>query len=492
MKSNLKTKRIMLIILGILFVFIPILTNNPRFTTSEFKHDNLKVSAISGKIYIDGNSGWAAFRAAGNCIGQGTYSDPYIIEDLIIDGGGSGNCIKIENSDVYFNIENCTVYNSGAIYPDAGILLSGVNNSRLINNNCSFNNFFGIFLYGNENNNNSISGNTANNNSGRGIHIGSYSDNNNITGNTANNNGQSGISIGPHSDNYNITGNTANNNNESGIIIGVYSDNYNIIGNTANNNQYGINLLGCNNNNISGNTVNTNQYGIYLRLSDSNSITDCIASGNTNFGIYFTGCGDNIVSGSIMNECGLGLSYTFEEVRSHHIDTTNLVNGKPLYYYTNEINLEPDDFMNAGQVILVNCADSLVSNLNISYNSRAISLHYCDNISISGNTANNNSQNGIYLYQSDYNTISGNTANYNTYGVYLRDSNYNTVSGNTLIGNDECIFEKNCQGNEFSDNGDCKYGERDGEQPIPGYNVLFLLGILSVAAILIIKKVKKS
>jgi len=35
-------------------------------------------------------------------------------------------------------------------------------------------------------------------------------------------------------------------------------------------------------------------------------------------------------------------------------------------------------------------------------------------------------------------------------------------------------------------------GDGDGEQPIPGYNLFILLGILSVVTILITKKVKKS
>jgi len=47
---------------------------------------NLKISAISGKIHIDNN--WTATKSAGICTGTGTYSDPYVIEDLVINGGG--------------------------------------------------------------------------------------------------------------------------------------------------------------------------------------------------------------------------------------------------------------------------------------------------------------------------------------------------------------------------------------------------------------------
>ena len=422
---------------------------------SNFDNEYLKISTISGKIHIDNN--WTDAWDAGICTGNGTYSDPYVIEDLVINGTGSGSCIWIENSDVYFKIENCTLYNSGYLY--AGIRLSVVNNSQLIDNNCSSNLNRGIYL--------------------------EYSNNNTISGNTANNNWNDGICL-------------------------EYSNN-------------------------------------------------------------------NTISGNIMNECGLTLFGYFEELSSHNIYATNLVNGKPLYYYLNEINLEPNNFTNAGQLILVNCTDSLISNLNTSFCSQGISLYYCDNNNITGNTANYNNNSGLYLEfcfhntisgntvnnnwyglllffsfynnitgnsaknngvgikleDSDYNIVSGNTANnsdwglhlqsshynnikgntanynrygkglyllgsnhnnitgntanYNRYGINLEFSNYNTITGNILLGNAECIKEEYCEGNVFKNN-DC--GKANGV--IPGYNLFFLLGILSVVSIIISKKIKKS
>jgi parallel beta-helix repeat protein len=326
MKSSPKSKIIILIALGIVFALLPIITSNlfidagNNKTSLEYDDDinldnkNLKILATSGRIHIINNSGWVAFKNDGNCTGEGTYSEPYVIEDLVIDGGGSGSCILIENSDVYFKIENCTVYSSGVSFFYAGIRLLNVNNSLIITNNCSSNN------------------------------------------------------------------------------NGIYLNN-------------------SNNNTVSGNTANDNYYGI--RIGDSNN---------------------NTILGNIMNECGLYLSGNLEMLNSLIIDTTNLVNGKPLYYYLNEINLGPNNFTNAGQVILVSCTDSLISNLNTSKCSTGISLHYCNNNNISGNTANNNSR-GIYLYNSNNNTVSGNTANDNYYGIYLYNSNNNTVSGNTVYNN---------------------------------------------------------
>ena len=344
MKSNRKTKIIILIILGILLAFSPILTANPsliardRDITSndydEFNQDNLKNSAVSGKIHIDGNSGWVAFKNAGNCTGEGTYSQPYVIEDLVIDGGGYENCILIENSNVYFKIKNCSVYNSRNL--TAGIRLQNVNNSQLIENYCT-SNHYGIYL--------------------------ALSDYNNISGNNANNNSYTGIFID----------------------YSAY-------------------------NNITGNTVNYNLRGIFLDWSVNNTVSYNTANSNGDDGITIRG-DNNIISGNTANDNAY-------------------------------IGFIPIELIYTGLTI-----------------------------------------------RGDNNIISGNTANNNQYGIYLYDSNYNIVSGNTLIGNNVCIVEDNCQGNTFSNNGACTYGQSN---IISGYSFFFLFGIIPVVLIILSKKAKKS
>jgi len=370
MKSNAKLRIILLITLGIIIALTLMITTNPSFITGNnnvinLDNENLKISAVSGKIHIDDNNpsiNWTVAKKDGICTGNGNYSNPYIIEDLEIDGEGSGSCIVIRNSEVYFRIENCTLFNSGEGFYNAGIKLDNVNNGQILNNNCSNNNNKGIRLW---NCNNSI-----------------------------------------------ISGNIVNKN--------VF---------------YGIALYGSHNNTISGNTISNTLIGIILEghLGGSN----------------------NVVSGNLMNECGLKIHGNIETLLSHEIDTTNLVNGKPLYYYTNEVNLRSNDFPNAGQLILINCSDSFISNLNVSYTTIAISLHYCNNNIISGNTLNNNTYYGIKLAYSDSNYISGNTANTNNMaGIFLVDSNNNDVSGNTVNNNYYFggIYLINCNNNTVSEN----------------------------------------
>jgi len=369
MKSNTKSKIIILITFGILFAIVLMIIVNPSFNTGNtevitFDKEKLKISAVSGKIHIDDDSpsiNWTVAKKDGICTGNGTYFDPYVIKDLEIDGEDSGSGILIENSEVYFRIENCTLFNSGEGYQDAGIKLVNVNNGQIHNNNCSNNNNKGILLL---NCNNSI-----------------------------------------------ISGNTVINNYFYGIVI------------------YGSN------NTISGNTVNNTYAGIILEghLGGSN----------------------NTVSGNLMNKCGLKIHGNLEILLSHEIDTTNLVNGKPLYYYINEVNLRSNDFPNAGQVILVNCSDSLISNLNVSYTTIAISLYYCNKNIISGNTLNNNTYYGIHLVYSDNNYISGNIANTNNAsGIFLVESDINNVTGNTVNNNYYYggINLYNCDNNTISEN----------------------------------------
>ncbi len=242
-----------------------------------------------------GDYTWEEASAETWCSGSGTFEDPYLIENVTIDGGNLGNCITINNSDKYFRIENCTVYNSGSGSYDAGIRLDHAGNGTLTNNNCSLNNNAGIILY-HSCFNNTISGNIANNNI-IGIYI--ISDNNIVSGNTANNNI---IGIYIISDNNTVSGNIAKNNNNYGIIL-YYSDNTTVSGNTANNNHHnGISLYGSYNTTVSGNTANNNKHnGIYLYDSNSTTVSGNTANNNGRYGIYSYRSNSTTVSGNVVD-----------------------------------------------------------------------------------------------------------------------------------------------------------------------------------------------
>ena len=142
-----------LAILGIsVFLFVIINLNIGFLVENTLNYCNndidIKSSSISPRIHIDGNSGWLDFKNAGNCSGDGTSSNPYIINFFEIDGGGSDTCILIENSNAYFFITNCTLN----YCTDAGIKLYNVVNAN-IENNTVYNDKYGISLERSHDNN---------------------------------------------------------------------------------------------------------------------------------------------------------------------------------------------------------------------------------------------------------------------------------------------------------------------------------------------------
>jgi len=139
-------------------------------------------------IYIDGdatgvgahNWTWASYQPW--CEGSGTWNDPYIIKDVIIDGQGVDNCIEIRDSNVPFIIYNTTLNNASSLDYQAAIYLDHVDNALILENDCSYNGHIGIILYENCNNN-TIQGNVIYNNEDAGISIRETSENNYIYNN---------------------------------------------------------------------------------------------------------------------------------------------------------------------------------------------------------------------------------------------------------------------------------------------------------------------
>jgi len=201
---------------------------------------NLKLSTNSEPILIDdtatgvGAHNWTWAREQTWCSGSGTFADPYVIRDLIIDGQGTGTCIDILNSNVYFVIQNCTAFNSGVgtgPFFHAGIRFYNVSNAKLINNNASNNGWSGIRIYF-DCDNNTVVENIANNNPDLGIYLRDGCNDNKIINNTCNDNGQWGIEVHINSDNNTITRNIVKSNDKVGIQIESGCDN-NIIYNNS-------------------------------------------------------------------------------------------------------------------------------------------------------------------------------------------------------------------------------------------------------------------
>ncbi|MHA1520524.1 MAG: NosD domain-containing protein [Promethearchaeota archaeon] len=138
--------------------------------------DNVKVTVWNGMglvsyepIFIDGDDEANDWNTFPEKTGSGTFGDPYIIENFEIDANASGSGIFIRDSDVYMEIINCTISNSGITYGDAGIRLENCENINIINCTLNNNGYFGIYL--DASSNITISWNNASNNTQYGISL---------------------------------------------------------------------------------------------------------------------------------------------------------------------------------------------------------------------------------------------------------------------------------------------------------------------------------
>ncbi|MFX1569417.1 MAG: right-handed parallel beta-helix repeat-containing protein [Promethearchaeota archaeon] len=437
------------------------------------------------KININGNQEWTYFKNAGKCTGSGTYSDPYVIADLLIDANGFSNGILIKNTTVFFRIENCTVYNSGNGTDDAGIKLQLVSNGRLINNNASYNHRFGILLYYNYNT--TVSGNSANNNDDTGIYL-QNSNNNTVSGNSANNNILNGIYL-IFSNNTKVVGNLLNGNGVYSYFdsdgsnnvftwnvingfaypfniddtgggdftwaqaidqlawvtgSGTYSDPYIIkdliIG--------GANSSSCifiENSNVHSKIENCRVFdssatwpyaGIQLFNVSNCQIVDNNCSNNNGRGITLANCNNNTVNGNTLylnGDHGIGL----------YSSNNTVISGNTAYYNNYD-----------GISIYLSTMNTLSGNNAYDNNYDGIRIWKSNNSSISTNTIYSNTQNGISLWKSNSSTISGNTIYDNTYrGIRLEHSNNIDVTGNNVYSNDEDgILSYWCDNIEISGN----------------------------------------
>ncbi len=302
------------------------------------------------------------------------------------------NGIVVERNNTVIDGNGYTVQGNLSGY---GLSLTDISNVTIENANIE--NFQeGIYLYSSSNN--TVSGNNVTANSGGGIDL-EYSNSSSISGNNVRANGF-GINLGSSSDNNTVSGNNSTANVFDGIELFSSSDN----------------------NTVSGNTATANIYGIYLRASSGNVLSDNVIADNTyNFGV------SGSASGSVLSDF------------VNHVDTSNLVEGKPVYYLMNKSNIviSPQTYPEGvGYVCLVNCKNVTVQGLALTRNYGGLTLANTTDSKIIGNNLTANGWYGIYLYSSPGDILSGNNVTANYYaGIWLDNSSGNVLSGNNVTAN---------------------------------------------------------
>lgn len=312
-KSN-KKKIIILTALGIVFVISIISNRNYSDDQTNIERSveirdetNLKSpkkcgAYIESFIHIDNN--WTETNSTYDwCNGKGNENEPYIIENITINGHESRNCILIENSQtIHFIIRNCTVYNCSSGGGYAGIKMVNVKNGTLTNNNCSNNDGHGIYLI--DCINNTLSFNIINDNQRNGIYL-ANSKKNRISNNTINYNSNDGINLYDYSDENVIKRNDIIDNTDEGLYIHSYCDDNVISENDIKiNDDLGIYLyFYCDRNKILNNYIYDNgDSGIEIATwSDYNTVSNnrILYNDYQNIFIQGTSCYNNITDNII-------------------------------------------------------------------------------------------------------------------------------------------------------------------------------------------------
>jgi len=419
----------------------------------------LAAGESKGRIIIvddDGGADYTRIQDAINAsedgdtirVHKGTYYENVIVnKTLTIIGNGSSHVTVDggnESSVIHITADSCNVsglrlINSGDTTIHGGIEVA-TDNNRIFDNHCTENRY-GICLKNASYN--IISGNNCSGNNYHGSNISNY--------------GNSGIFIYAESNNNTITGNNFSRNGNSGLFISDSRDNT-----------------------ISNNTL-------YSNLERNIDLSD--APGSVLYGNRMAGSGITI-SGE-----------TLEDWNTLDIDVSNLVNGKPVYYYSNDHNQESDSTVpsGAGQVIIANCTHIVVEDQNSENGFVGIMVAYSSHIRLSNNSCpvpgeeeygwdnfyfllwytsdstiinnrgniiliysgNNTLENnkcsnktaGIALFSSHGNALANNSClNNEMWGIYLYESNNNTLDNNTCSGNDNGIFLESCTHNILTGN----------------------------------------
>jgi parallel beta-helix repeat protein len=218
-------------------------------------------------------------------------------------------------------------------------------------------------------------------------------------------------------------------------VFNITADNvaiqgFNVIGPT---NYSSIYMLSVSNCNISDNVISESYAGIFCsNVSNSDLINNTITSSVQ--GIYLYDSPNNTLINNIMasNDYNFGGYGTSPEHFFQNIDTSNQVDGKPIYYIIDQADMQvPSD---AGQVYVVNSTNITVKDIAIANGYEGIVFAYTDNSKIENVTVSENEY-GIVLFKSNSNILDNINVNNNYYGIFLSNSTNNDLVNNIISSN---------------------------------------------------------
>jgi len=325
-------------------------------------------------------------------------------EDTIIDGGGSGTVVRVDEGIYEASISTFTIRNG-----QYGVLLDYESSDNIVTN-CDITDFtrYGIYIY-EEAYYNTVTNCDVYNSTGssHGICLSEcsydnvvtncniynikyhgiatyYDSSNEISNCNIYNVGSNGIELCENSG-YTVT-NCSVYNCGTGISINDWASDHVITDCSVHNNEYGITIFRSSNMELSGNTIYDNDYNL-------------------------------LIEGEI-GEDWESISYY-----NHVIDPTNTVDGKSIYYLVEYSDITIDETHNFGYLGLISCTNIIAKNGDVN---SILMINTTD--STISNVDSHNSGIGIYLWKSSNNDIIDcNVYSNRGSGMFFSESSHNDI-----------------------------------------------------------------
>lgn len=244
-------------------------------------------------------------------------------------------------------------------------------------------------------------------------------------------------------------------NNYCGVVL-YNTSNFLLENNTLTNNDAGMYLLDSGNGKITNNSADSNnEFGFLFENACGNAIENNTADSNMMYGLYLTSSWGNTLKYNTMsdNYLNFGAEGVLEP---NQIETNNLVDGKPVYFFVNGNGIELNSSSNAGTAYFVSCQNVSVRDLSLKNNVCGIYLSNTSGARLENNSVSENLY-GISLENTRSGTLANNIASSNDAGIFVSGSENTTVADNELSENGYgiCLYNSehsNLLNNSASDN----------------------------------------
>ena len=178
---------------------------------------------------------------------------------------------------------------------------------------------------------------------------------------------------------------------------------------------------------------------------------------NGTYGIFLWHCSGTLLRNNVMSDNIWNFAVSGDSLSHfvHDVDSSNMVDGKPIYFWVNEngkcvpkdagyvalinsTNVIAEDLSltsNEQGVLLVNTKGSVIRNVTMSGNDVGIDLQMSSNNTITMNNLITINWLSLYLVSSCNNTLTENTIRKGNYGISTMHSNGNSIYHNNFIDN---------------------------------------------------------